>query len=357
MRRERKTPRASPGTGSATFAESPNLDLLRAIAVLAVYFFHLSITLGATLPPYAGRFGVLIFFVHTSLVLMMSLERIENAKRPLATTFYVRRFFRIYPLSVLCVTAIVLFRLPRAPWWPWLNPDGATILTNLLLCTNLFYKEVVTSVLWSLPYEVQMYLVLPLVYLVGRAYGSRGVLTLWCAAVLAGIVQPHVTGRLDIAQYGPCFMAGVASYFLGFGAATRRLPFIGWPVVIAIAGGILAYGSHLGFPGAGSWIMCLMLGLTAPLFADLEQPALRKGAAWIARYSYGIYLTHLYAQWAALVVLKEYPAAVRYAVLVVLSLGAPITLYHLVESPMITVGVRVARRLPIRVVQTAVAVD
>jgi len=341
-------------TAGQRFSESANLDLLRAIAVLAVYFFHLSITLGASLPAYAGRFGVLIFFVHTSLVLTMSLERIASANRPLVSTFYIRRFFRIYPLSVLCVSLIVLFHLPRAPWWPWLNPDGSTILANLLLCTNLFYKEVVTTVLWSLPYEVQMYLVLPLAYLVGKAYGLRGILALWCAAVIAGIVQPHFAGRLDIAQYGPCFMAGVASYFLGFGSMTRRLPFIGWPLVIAIAGGILAYGSTIGFPAAATWAMCLVLGLAAPLFANLEQPGLRKVTAWIARYSYGIYLTHLYAQWAAFVVLKEYPAAVRWGTLAALSVGLPIGLYHLVESPMITVGARLAHRLPMRIIPAAV---
>jgi len=57
---------------------SPNLDFLRASAVLLVYFFHLFITTSTRLPDYLGQFGVLLFFVHTSLVLMFSLERIET---------------------------------------------------------------------------------------------------------------------------------------------------------------------------------------------------------------------------------------------------------------------------------------
>ena len=92
-------------------AHSPNLDFLRAVAVLLV-LFHLLITTNTRLPDYFGQFGVLLFFVHTSLVLMFSLERIERNKQELFITFYIRRLFRIYPLSIVCVSIIVLFHLP-----------------------------------------------------------------------------------------------------------------------------------------------------------------------------------------------------------------------------------------------------
>ncbi len=62
---------------NGTTAESPNLDFLRAIAVLAVYYVHPRIMLGAK-PGMMGLFGVLLFFVHTSLVLMMSLGVIRR---------------------------------------------------------------------------------------------------------------------------------------------------------------------------------------------------------------------------------------------------------------------------------------
>ena len=75
-------------------------------------------------------------------------------------------------------------------------------------------------------------------------------------------------------------------------------------------------------------------------------PVLRKAAAWIARYSYGIYLTHLHAQWMAFVVLKDAAPTVRYATLIVLSVGLPIALYHLIEAPMVRLGARLADRLP-----------
>jgi len=334
-------------------SESPNLDFLRAVAVLSVYYAHALDTFGlADLRPSAkpdlgwflGRFGVLIFFVHTSLVLMMSLERAELAGRPLFSSFYLRRFFRIYPLSMACVAVVVFFHLP-GPLVEWFHPDRLTILTNFLLCTNLFHKWNVMSVLWTLPLEVQMYVLLPIVYLLGKKYGMRGITLLWLGAVIASYMPRHVSGRFMLAPYIPCFVAGVASYFVGFGSTRSRLPSIGWPLTIGAAAGIffvLRSRTHF----EGSWIMCAAIGLSAPLFAELEFAPLRKLSAWVARYSYGIYLTHMYALWTGFIVLKDQPVWVRCAVGVGLSVGLPVMFYEIIESPMIRVGTRLANQLP-----------
>jgi peptidoglycan/LPS O-acetylase OafA/YrhL len=89
--------------------ESSNLDFLRAVAVLAVYFAHLSHALNLYNPGSLGRFGVLIFFVHTSCVLMFSLQRLSSSgftnDSRLTAAFWIRRFFRIYPLSIICILA------------------------------------------------------------------------------------------------------------------------------------------------------------------------------------------------------------------------------------------------------------
>src|SRR5207249_6404641 len=67
-----------------------------------------------------GRLAVLFFFVHTCLVLMLSLER-QTAKfglHNLHWIFMTRRAFRVYPLSIAVVPAVFLLGLPVAgpPW-------------------------------------------------------------------------------------------------------------------------------------------------------------------------------------------------------------------------------------------------
>jgi peptidoglycan/LPS O-acetylase OafA/YrhL len=102
-----------------------------------------------------GRFGVLLFFVHTSLVLMLSMRRLGLAGLRLYTTFMVRRIFRIYPLSILTVALVIAFHIPFAPWfsgamgayaWPgWLE-----LLSNLTLIQTL--QEPHLSFLFSGPF-------------------------------------------------------------------------------------------------------------------------------------------------------------------------------------------------------------
>src|SRR6266850_1776977 len=89
---------------------SANLDFLRAIAVLLVLAQHLCRRMHVEHIGWApttslGLFGVLLFFVHTSLVLMYSMERSGLHGALLFKDFCIRRIFRIYPLSILAVAA------------------------------------------------------------------------------------------------------------------------------------------------------------------------------------------------------------------------------------------------------------
>lgn len=69
-----------------------------------------------------AQMGVLTFFVHTSMVLMLSLGRTRLEGKALFHSFYLRRFFRIYPLAIFCVTvAMVLSVTPdiEQPVFHW----------------------------------------------------------------------------------------------------------------------------------------------------------------------------------------------------------------------------------------------
>jgi peptidoglycan/LPS O-acetylase OafA/YrhL len=284
--------------GAMTRLPERSLDVLRATAVLCVLVDHVIVSqIGETLALWTlGRVGVLLFFVHTSLVLMASLER--SGDSPLK--FYIRRAFRIYPLSIATVLAVVALRLPNAvqPGYPTFRVAPLRdVVANLTLTQNLVGVPDVTGPLWSLPLEVQMYVVLPFCFLVAQR-GTRAVLRLIGVACVLWTVQRfnvHLW-RAGVLAFGPVFLLGVLAY---------------------------------------AWLRSHTIG-------DLRPSRLTRVAHTLATYSYGIYLLHVPALAVAFVWGMHWPSAVQWCVLALLLFALPWVTYHVIEAPGITLGKRVA---------------
>jgi peptidoglycan/LPS O-acetylase OafA/YrhL len=327
-------------------SESRNLDLLRSLAVLFVVVYHLLLYFQLTRPRGInlefGHWGVLLFFVHTCLVLMFSLER-QN-KQPgnnsLFGPFYVRRFFRIFPLSLLVVLTVYALRLPvahlRDGIFRSVGFNWHELLPNLLLVQNLTHTDSIIAPLWSLPYELQMYLVLPVLFLIARA--TRGVYAIgliWIFSVLLAVRALHVHRFEvpDMLYYVPCFVAGVVAYKLTK-SRSWDFPFFGWPLALAIITVIYLY-----WPSRqGGWICCLLVAVLLPQFREMRAGPLFSACHHVARYSYGIYLTHFALIWFSFVSLHALPLVLRWLVFLSLLVALPILLYHTVEAPMIAFG-------------------
>jgi peptidoglycan/LPS O-acetylase OafA/YrhL len=321
--------------------KSSNLDILRAIAVGCVFLSHL---VEATTPfriGSLGRFGVILFFVHTSLVLMMSLGRLSRdaSGTALLKVFWTRRFFRIYPLSVVAVLVVWLLRIPPYPHASYMAPSAATVVANLSLSQNLFYRPNLLAPLWSLPLEVQMYALLPFAYLGIRRFGVRSVPWIAAGGVTAALLMPHISGRLDVFSYAPCFGGGLIAYSL-WGHAKRRLPSWSWPAALIAA--MLCYGPFdnvdLSHKLARAWVICLLLGVLIPHVNEVKRAPV---AGVVCEYSYSIYLSHCVAFWFALDFCQGISLVERGILLAVLSIAAPAVLYGLVERP----GMALGRRL------------
>lgn len=296
-----------------------------------------------------GRTGVLAFFVHTSLVLMWSLMRIPSRGRTVA--FYLRRAFRIYPLSVLTVLGVLLFKIPEAPeqglsFQPFAGP---TIAANLLLIQNIFRHNVVLGPLWSLPLEAQMYLVLPFLFLVAvKPRSGRTILALWFLFLILGILVQIWTGD-DSIGFVSCFLGGVYA-FASRSDRKPTVPWVLWPLALLIWSRMIL--QFYGMPPRDilvNGIACLALGAAIPLFEESRARAFNAITAAIAKYSYGIYLSHIPVLWALHRIWTPQHEFLGY---ILWACGTAITsflLFHLVEDPMIRLGKRLAASLhPIR---------
>jgi peptidoglycan/LPS O-acetylase OafA/YrhL len=328
--------------------------LLRTVAVLAVFLNHLANSFGlhsfrrldfADL----GRLGVLFFFVHTALVLMQSMER----KPATAASFYLRRAFRIYPLSLVCVSAFALLRIPPpSVLFPLPDFSAGAVAANLALIQNATGNLSITAVLWSLPYEVQMYLLLPAAYLLARRCGSRGVALATMGAALL-YVALHAAGCALAAKlivFLPCFLSGVLAFALLRKGRAPRFPSWLFPVCLALFCLLACAGLDLSARVAAAWPVCYALGLLLPAFAEIRNRCARMISQQIARYSYGIYLFHLVAMWAGLRV-SRYPL-MQLAAILALTAALSFCGYHLIEAPMIRLGKRIAEGIRRPVVPT-----
>ncbi len=318
-----------------------NLDILRAIAVLIV--------LGAHLSPYSilqqaiGHFAVLIFFVHTALVLLFSLERLAPTDG-WVSRFYVQRAFRIYPLSVACVLLSLAFRIA----WPVpiFEPRSTlSIGANLLLVQNFLHEPYsISAPLWSLPYEVHMYAVLPLVFWTIRKYHKQGALLVLATGLVVAIAEKKLLHHdVWLARFVPCFLGGAFAY--AWQRPIRWISWWAWPCFIVVWG--LLYGLY-GFgirAEMGGWLASLGLGVLIPLVQEAPANWLSKAAALVARYSYGIYLSHVPLIWLCFRKLTGVSKPLRWTLFVSLECLVPVLVYHAFENPMIQAGKAVAARV------------
>ena len=321
--------------------ELPNLDFMRTVAVLLVALSHLLLyTHHVDVAGFSGITGVCIFFVHTSLVLMGSLERDPNIGR-----FYLRRIFRIYPLWLVVLGLVLVLRIPTAPPFApefhFHRPDMRDLVGNATLTMNLLGSADVVGASWSLPIEVEMYLVLPLLFTYVRAFSS-----LWPLLVLDGFAMfyarqtlPSFTSALPMCI--PYFLPGIMAYVLFQRTKLRRLPSWLFPVFLFLLIGINhSFGSF-----RSSWFLCLALGLGLPLFHQIQWPLIRRVSALVARYSYGVYLTHIWAICVAVHTLRAFSMPMRVTAFLAALTALPMLFYHGVERPCIRLGSRLAARI------------
>jgi peptidoglycan/LPS O-acetylase OafA/YrhL len=319
-----------------------HLDFLRASAVMLVFFSHF---IGAVLTTAssglgsAAHFGVLMFFVHTSLVLFMSLERMPSRSR--WRRFCVRRFFRIYPLAVVTVAVMLFIGLPPATGLTSFHPTHRDIVANLFLVQNLTGDREILGTMWSLPFEVQMYVLLPVLFAVQQKIHP---VIVWGAAVLLAeaLLASHSKAG-ELSRYAPSFCGGFVAYGLVRGRRSVRVRFRLMPVAL-VAGVILfvLVGHFIGFSTIADSVAALGVGsLTGLVDGYIPSPILRI-CATIAKYSYGIYLSHLPIMMFCFGDRHTPTSFVSFAVLTV---AVPVLLFHTIERPMIAAGMKLSNRI------------
>lgn len=287
----------------------PDIDGLRAIAVVSVVVFHAFPSL-----VHGGFVGVDIFFVISGYLISKHIwEELATGKFSIKT-FYARRVRRIFPaLSIVLLACLVM-------GWVILTPAeyeqlgkhvvaGALFLSNIVLWKEAGYFDNAADTkpllhLWSLGIEEQFYIVWPLFLAFFWRYSRHFGWAMLCI-LGASLAYSMAVVRHDVVAdfYSPltrfwelALGAGLA-YWASHKPALSEMhrSLISWLGLSLILGAAFIIEKTYSFPGA--WALLPTVGAACLIFAgegawvNRHLLSLRL-FVWIGLISYPLYLWH-----------------------------------------------------------------
>ena len=261
-----------------------NLDVLRALAAIAVCFYHFkrdsitSIGVLSSVSSY-GYLGVDVFFVISGFVIPLMLLKMKFTFGD-SGSFLLSRFLRLYPAYIAAgLLAVMLWLLSsRTPGFrgeaPSISFSG--FLSNSLLVCDFTGDEWIIPVFWTLAIEAQYYLLIAVSFplLANESMRIRyGVLVAWIMAPLLADVGPTVF------TWSALFSVGILCYL----KANRMIgTFVFW---IFFSAACLV---HALTKGSISAVVGASTGLAILYFPEVRSRSL----IWIGSISYSLYLLH-----------------------------------------------------------------
>jgi len=287
----------------------PDIDGLRALAILPVLLFH------AGIPGFRGGFiGVDIFFVISGYLMARLIVGEINQANFNLLRFYERRIRRIFPalFAMMAATAIVA--------WIYFMPVEFEYFARSLKAAALFISNVqfekehgyfdVSAQLkpllhtWSLAVEEQFYIIFPIVLVVIAKIARQRVLI-----ALLPLFAASLAASVWMVEHAPA----AAFYLLPFRAwellmgallALGIVPDVKQPFLSEIAAGtgillialaVLAFNDGISFPGLAALVPCVGAALVIHAGADrgLVGHVLKSTPlVFVGRISYSLYLWH-----------------------------------------------------------------
>lgn len=336
-----------PTLGSFASVRDNNFNLLRCLAALMVIYAHswgLSV-LGERQDPLrqflgssTGALAVNAFFIISGYLVTQSWGRQRSL-----LNFCRARLLRVLPglLGVLIFTL-----LAAGFFWSNLTPgeffrDSQTwkyLYKNLLMIKTQYdlpgvfsgnhYADAVNGSLWTLRFEMKMYLALAVLGLLGWLSGVRvrvfvALFVLWYSGFTLSrlwLAEPLVDA--EMLKLSLCFFLGGAAALFG-----QRLPLTGWALLPLAALMLLMRGTLL-------YDLSSALFLAYALFWIAYVPrGVILGYNRVGDYSYGLYLYAFPIQQALVLYRPEITPMTMFALASLLTLGCAIVSWHLIEKP------------------------
>ncbi len=335
---------------SQSLTYRPEIDGLRAIAVVAVMIFHLDSTWLR-----GGFLGVDVFFVISGFLITSIIYTDLKEKRFSLVHFWLRRIQRIFPalLVMVAVVAIVgnfVLISPERTDLVLQSFGAVASFSNILLwrTTGGYWASSSENIAllhtWSLSLEEQFYIFFPVFLLMLHKYAKKR---------LSLIVFVVAVVSISLSIYGTPYYRSASFYLLPtrmwellIGSLlslfhlshpnalekTPRLSFLALLGVCLVAASFIFIDNDERFPGPYPLIPCVGTALIL-MFGQSERISYRFLTLGFLRYigkiSYSLYLWH----WPVIVFSRYLSPHENTLALVILTLGLSSLSYHFIESP------------------------
>lgn len=288
----------------------PDIDGLRALAVLSVLLFHFDVSVLQ-----GGFVGVDVFFVISGFLITAQIHELLERRKFSLRLFLQRRIRRLLPAGIAVLAATTL-----VAWWLFLPQTlyefGRSLRAASIFLSNLFFMDEagyfagssVTQPLlhtWSLSVEEQFYLLFPLVMMLamaGRTPRPKLFIGVLVAASLAlaiyGVaVKPVYAFYLPLTrawEFGVGSLLALGCFPVLRSAALREgLAAAGLLMVLAT---MLIYDEQIPFPGLNAIIPCVGTALVIYAGSHGGSQVTRlfswQPLVFIGLISYSVYLWH-----------------------------------------------------------------
>ena len=169
---------------------SNNFDILRLFLAILVFFAHWSILTSQNIEYFLfhlSGFAVDSFFIVSGFLIFWSFDNEQNKKH-----FYVKRFFRIFPLygilillqtlffivfSAGSITEILRYFISNILFLNFLAPSVSHTFTN-------FQVNAINGSLWTLKNEIAFYLLVPFLFKFYKKFGKSFLLFIYGLSVI-----------------------------------------------------------------------------------------------------------------------------------------------------------------------------